>query len=189
MNRPAIDAAAEALRVAVHDLSQPAASAALAIDTALELSRRAGAEAIQRRLEGAASALETLRRHLVDLARLSAGRRSSAAHDLAALVAAGLPGARVDDCAPALVDPCFFVVALRGLARDLRAEPAHCTAGKARTTGCGEVCLRGGPLSAERLQLWRSLLRPAGIDLAVRRTGGSTVVRLAVPLLPPEMAA
>lgn len=189
MNRPAIGVAAEALRIAVHDLSQPAASAALAVDTALELSRIAGTEAIQRRLEGAASALENLRRLLVDLARLSAGSRSSGAHDLAAMMAAGLPGARLGDCPPALVEPGFFVAALRGLARDLGAEPAHCTAGKAKTTGRGEVCLRGGPLDADRITLWRSLLRMAGIDLAARRIGGSTVVRLTFPLLPAEMAA
>lgn len=58
------------MRMAVHDLAQHCASATLAVDTSLELARRAAVPAVILRLEAAAEELAHVQRRLRELGRL-----------------------------------------------------------------------------------------------------------------------
>ncbi len=65
------------LAYVIHEFAQPCASAALAVDTALELARRAAAEEIIERLTSAAQALEDCQAILKQAAEFARTGRAS----------------------------------------------------------------------------------------------------------------
>lgn len=176
------------LATAAHELAQPAASASLAVETAMLLLRRGDTGAAGQKLAAAAQHLQRLHDQLLALGGTPQGRAEPGGTDLAPLLAAAFPD-RVLPPAPAVRAPVAIVHAvLQQLAQDLRAGGATDIAVDIRTDR-GHVLLRvdAAGRASHGARLWLGALSRAGVGVSCRHAAGR--LRVVLRLQPAEQVA
>lgn len=171
------------LAAAVHELAQPCASAVLATDAALAVATRRDLPEVVGRLTATADALATLqaRLRLIGLVAAAGGASRRGPTDVAAVVAAVLPGAAPGPPVLADVDPEVARLALGEIARAIDAAAERTEIRQAGPTGHIEVILRGTNAQARAPDLWAELLWLVGIDATFRSADVGVTGTLTLP--------
>jgi len=179
--------AARVLAAAVHELSQPCASAMLAVDTGLELTARQHLAEAALRLEAAAGDLAFLLHRLRVLGRIASYEPTSTeTADVAALVMAAIPGATITSPHEARIHPDIARTAVEETAAAIDAMPAATRVQRVDHSNMVEVCLVGNGDRTARLVYWCRLLALAGIAISLRRKAGRTLASVRMPAAGPR---
>lgn len=161
------------LRVVLHELAQPAASAMLAAEiTALELAR-GNLQAAEARLATTVELLGTLQGLLLAYGGGASGSGAfpilaGEAMDPARVVAEVIPGAIVVPCPPVVFSDDLLRLVLRRLTQALSAENLRCRVAPAPKAPMVCIRLSGRAAPAAALAPWIALLRLAEAKVRCR---------------------
>jgi hypothetical protein len=173
------------LHAALHELSQPAASAGLALELAVVLIERGDSAAAETKVRNALQHVERLQRSLIALG--GTGSSSASVVSIGALVER-IFGARDLGCdVPVAIDEQVLSEALGSLRRCLRVSGDDC----ALRADASHVVLRvsGKGAAPPALRLWLKVLGRAGCPTSCVTRAGVTRVALHLPRAAGEGAA
>jgi hypothetical protein len=171
------------LDAALHELAQPAASAGLALDTALAMLEGGDTESAMHKLRAASGHLRRQQDQMAALGAASDCRGRQPAVDLSPLLSETVPG--LADLPPVVVaaNEAVLAEALQRIGRWWRARSGGQAAQLSRDGGAVVLTLTGDASMAPSpgLRLWLAALRRCGVTVAVRSGETTTRITLRLP--------
>jgi hypothetical protein len=163
----------------VHELAQPVASAALALDVALMRLAAQDNPEIRHHFRGVSEAISVSQNTLRQISTaVSRSFRLQPGLDMTGLLAAVLAGRRGPTEEAQSGCPPFLMMALHAVASSMQLATERCDAVAATGTRAASLKFTGTVLRPDRLALWISVLRCAGFRLQRRRSREFTTITL-----------